>query len=100
MLAQGGDLGPGVASPCQAQPHILHQYIRRHGQQHPERVRQEVRATGPADLHAVVQLLYSPWVYARQQQLEADLERAWATDSIVQTEAITRRLRDKNELVN
>jgi hypothetical protein len=44
---------------------------------------------------------YSPWVYARQQQLEADLESAWARDSIVQTESeVTRRLRDKSELVN
>jgi uncharacterized protein len=31
----------------------------RRGQQHPERVRQEVRATGPADLHAVVQFFNS-----------------------------------------
>jgi integrase/recombinase XerD len=44
---------------------------------------------------------YSPWVYARQQQLEADLESAWARDSIVQTESVvTQRLRDKTELVN
>jgi integrase/recombinase XerD len=44
---------------------------------------------------------YSPWVYARQKQLEADLESAWARDSIVQTEsAVTRRLRGGNEVVN
>jgi hypothetical protein len=26
---------------------------------------------------------YSPWIYARQEQLEADLERSWAKDPIV-----------------
>ena len=55
MFAQGRDLRPGVVGPCQAKPHLLHQDIRSRGQQHPERVRQKVRATGAADLHAVVQ---------------------------------------------
>jgi integrase len=26
---------------------------------------------------------YSPWIHARQEQLEADLERSWAKDPIV-----------------
>ena len=26
---------------------------------------------------------YSPWIHARQEQLEADLERSWARDPIV-----------------
>jgi integrase/recombinase XerD len=44
---------------------------------------------------------YSPWVYARQQQLEADLESAWARDPLVQAESeVTRRLRGGNEIVN
>ena len=44
---------------------------------------------------------YSPWVYARQQQLEADLESAWAHDPLVQAESeVTRRLRGGNEIVN
>ena len=57
MLAQGRDLLPGVVGRGQVQSHLLHQHIRRRGQQHAERVRQKVRATGPADLHAVVQFL-------------------------------------------
>jgi hypothetical protein len=28
MIAQGRDLRPGVVSPCQAKPHLLHQHIR------------------------------------------------------------------------
>jgi integrase/recombinase XerD len=44
---------------------------------------------------------YNPWVYARQLQLEADLERAWARDPIALSEAAaTRRLREKIERVN
>jgi integrase/recombinase XerD len=44
---------------------------------------------------------YNPWVYARQQQLEADLARAWARDPIVLTEQeVTRRLRGEIERVN
>jgi integrase len=44
---------------------------------------------------------YNPWVHARQQQLEADLERVWAHDPIVLREsAVTRRLRGENELLN
>jgi hypothetical protein len=57
MLSQGRYLHSGVAGPGQVQSHLLHQHIRRRGQQHPERVRQEARATGPADLHSVVQFL-------------------------------------------
>ena len=57
MFSQGRDLRPGVAGPGQAKAHLLHQHICRRCQQHPECVRQEVRATGPADLHAVVQFL-------------------------------------------
>jgi len=55
MFAQSRDLRVDVVGPCQAKPHVLHQYMHRRGQQHPEPVRQEVRATGPADLRAVVQ---------------------------------------------
>jgi hypothetical protein len=51
-----------VAGRGQVQSHLLHQHIRRRGQQHPERVRQKVRATGPADLHAVVQF-FDPIFY-------------------------------------
>src|SRR5258708_11363920 len=36
---------------------LFRSHVRRRCQQHPERVRQKVRATGPADLHAVVQFL-------------------------------------------
>ena len=55
MLAQGRDLRPGVAGRGQVQSHLLHQCVGRRCQQHPERVRQKVRATGSADLHSVVQ---------------------------------------------
>ena len=30
---------------------------------------------------------YSPWIRARQEQLEADLERSWATDPVVLAES-------------
>jgi Phage integrase family len=44
---------------------------------------------------------YNPWVYDRQQQLEADLGRAWARDPTVMPEAeVTRRLRGEIERVN
>jgi integrase/recombinase XerD len=44
---------------------------------------------------------YNPWVHSRQQQLEADLERVWARDPIVQMESqVTRRLRGEIERVN
>jgi len=34
----------------------------------------------------ITQKYYSPWVRDRQLQLEADLERAWARDPVVQTQ--------------
>jgi integrase/recombinase XerD len=44
---------------------------------------------------------YNPWVRARQEQLEADLERAWSRDPLVLVEAkVTRRLRGERERVN
>jgi len=44
---------------------------------------------------------YNPWVHARQQQLEADLERVWARDPICLNEdEVTRRLRGNPEAVN
>jgi hypothetical protein len=44
---------------------------------------------------------YNPWVHARQQQLEADLERAWARDPMYfQEERVTRGLRGNPEAVN
>jgi integrase/recombinase XerD len=44
---------------------------------------------------------YNPWVQARQQQLEADLERAWARDPMCfEEDEVTRRLRRNHEAVN
>ena len=44
---------------------------------------------------------YNPWVRSRQEQLEADLERAWSRDPLVLVEAkATRRLRGEREPVN
>jgi integrase/recombinase XerD len=44
---------------------------------------------------------YNPWVRARQEQLEADLERAWSRDPLVLVEAKgTRRVRGERERVN
>jgi hypothetical protein len=44
---------------------------------------------------------YNPWVLARQEQLEADIERAWSRDPLVLVEAkATRRLRGEREGVN
>jgi integrase/recombinase XerD len=44
---------------------------------------------------------YNPWVRSRQEQLEADLERAWSRDPLVLVEAkVTRRLRGERERVN
>jgi integrase len=44
---------------------------------------------------------YNPWVRSRQEQLEADLERAWSRDPLVLIEAkATRRLRGERERVN
>jgi integrase/recombinase XerD len=44
---------------------------------------------------------YNPWVRARQEQLEADLERAWSRDTLVLVEAkATRRLRGERARVN
>ncbi len=56
MLAQGRDSRPGVADWGQVKAHLLHRHI----PQHAERLRQKVRATGPADLHAVVQFSDQP----------------------------------------
>ena len=44
---------------------------------------------------------YSPWVRSRQEQLEAELERAWSRDPLVLVQArATRRLRGEQERVN
>ena len=44
---------------------------------------------------------YAPWVRARQEQLEADLTRAWSTDPLVLSESkVTRRLHEKNRRPN
>jgi integrase len=44
---------------------------------------------------------YNPWVRSRQEQLEADLERAWSRDPLVLVEAkVTRRLRGEQVRVN
>ncbi len=44
---------------------------------------------------------YAPWVRARQEQLEADLARAWSTDPVILSESkVTRRLREKSQLPN
>ncbi len=44
---------------------------------------------------------YSPWIRARQEQLEADLERSWATDPVVLAEAKgTPEVHGKQEVVN
>ncbi len=44
---------------------------------------------------------YNPWVRSRQEQLEADLERAWSRDPLVLVEAkVTRRLRGERARVN
>jgi integrase/recombinase XerD len=44
---------------------------------------------------------YNPWVRSRQEQLEADLERAWSRDPLVLVEGkVTRRLHGERERVN
>ena len=44
---------------------------------------------------------YSPWVRSRQEQLEADLQRAWERDPIVLMETKgTQEVRGKSEVVN
>ena len=44
---------------------------------------------------------YSPWVRARQEQLEADLERSWAHDPIVLAATKgTPEVHGKTEVVN
>jgi integrase/recombinase XerD len=44
---------------------------------------------------------YNPWVRSRQEQLEADLERAWSRDPLVLLEAkVTPRLRGAREHLN
>jgi integrase/recombinase XerD len=44
---------------------------------------------------------YNPWVRARQEQLEADLERAWSRDPLILVEAKgTRRVRGEHARVN
>ena len=44
---------------------------------------------------------YNPWVHARQQQLEADLECVWARDPMcLREDEVTRRLRGNREPVN
>ena len=47
---------------------------------------------------------YSPWIHARQEQLEADLERSWAKDPIVLGGSVstkgTREVRRKNKAAN
>src|SRR5487761_772753 len=58
MLSQGRDLRPRVASGGQVKSHLLHQHVGRRCQHHPKRIGREVRATGPADVHAVVQFFY------------------------------------------
>jgi integrase len=50
----------------------------------------------------ITQQHYSPWVRDRQLQLEADLERAWIRDPVVQAQgAMTGRLREQGKgLIN
>jgi integrase len=50
----------------------------------------------------ITQQHYSPWVRDRQLQLEADLERAWTRDPVVQAQgAIKERLRERGKrLIN
>ena len=44
---------------------------------------------------------YSAWVRARQEQLEADLERSWARDPIILAETKgTPQVHEKTEAVN
>jgi integrase len=48
---------------------------------------------------------YNPWVRSRQEQLEADLEKAWSRDPLALREAenhdlATRRLHDPHERLN
>jgi len=44
---------------------------------------------------------YAPWVLERQEQLEAELARAWASDPIAISEGkVTRRLRGESGVVN
>jgi len=44
---------------------------------------------------------YNPWVRSRQEQLEADLAKAWSRDPLVLLEGkVTRRLRGESEAVN
>ena len=44
---------------------------------------------------------YNPWVRSRQEQLEADLERAWGRDPIIHLEAkVTQQLRGDAQVLN
>jgi integrase len=44
---------------------------------------------------------YAPWIRARQEQLEADLERSWARDPVVLAETKgTAEVHEKKEVVN
>ena len=44
---------------------------------------------------------YTPWIRARQEQLEADLERSWAADPVVLAETKgTPRVHRNREAVN
>ena len=44
---------------------------------------------------------YAPWIRARQEQLEAEIQRSWTRDPIViHKEKGTREVREKNEPVN
>jgi integrase len=49
----------------------------------------------------ITEKYYAAWTEARQRQIEADLERAWARDPIVLLEGHdTQQLRGKTEAVN
>ena len=50
----------------------------------------------------ITQQHYSPWVRDRQLQLEADLERAWTRDPVVQAQGVMEgRLREQSKrLIN
>jgi integrase/recombinase XerD len=44
---------------------------------------------------------YSPWIRARQEQLEAEIQRSWASDPIIfREDGGTRKVRGKIEVVN
>ena len=53
---EGGYLCPGTGGSCGTEPDLLHQHVRRRGEQDTKLISPEAGATGAVDLEAVVKL--------------------------------------------